>query len=145
MSDFFKEPQIPLNQKNITTGDNYYIYPLTTDKQVIMEDGSRLNAKINNLTNVILGKASAKTSTATLFVGKWSTNEIITQTVLVFGVLADSDKQAIISVADPGSLDMYLDCNVRLIGSGNGSLTFSCEEIPSENIIVNILIINKGE
>lgn len=54
MSDYLK-PQSPLYHKE---KDNYF-YPLTTVDQVIMEDGSRLNNRINNITTVYTGTFSA--------------------------------------------------------------------------------------
>lgn len=46
MSEFLK-PQSPLQHK-----DGAYIYPLTTGDQVIMDDGSRLNAALENIVYV---------------------------------------------------------------------------------------------
>lgn len=66
------------------------------------------------------------------------------QTVAFSGVLTDTRKQAIVSVADPDSMDLYLDCDIRLVDSGDGTLTFSCEEVPSDIVKVNILILTKG-
>lgn len=47
MAQIFKEPQIPLQKIDEDTGNTYYIYPQTTDKQVIMENGKRLNTILN--------------------------------------------------------------------------------------------------
>lgn len=47
MAEIFNEPQEPLKKVDESTGNINYIYPLTTDKQVIMEDGSRLNTFVN--------------------------------------------------------------------------------------------------
>lgn len=82
-----------------------------------------------------------RTAEATLTAGGWRSKE---QTINVSGVLADSDKQAIVSVSHPDSLEVYLDCNIKLIGNGEGTLTYSCEDVPGSDVKVNILILTKG-
>lgn len=47
MAEYFREPQSPLKKIDKTTGDVTYVYPLTTDKQIIMENGERLNTILN--------------------------------------------------------------------------------------------------
>lgn len=47
MAEKFLEPQNPLKKIDETTGDVTYIYPLTTDKQIVMENGERLNTILN--------------------------------------------------------------------------------------------------
>ena len=84
-----------------------------------------------------------KTEQATLSSGGWGTSPY-QQTVDVAGVMADSNKQAIISVSDPGSLETYLDCNIRLIDNGEGTLTYACDDAPTTDVKVNILILTKG-
>lgn len=84
-----------------------------------------------------------KTEQATLLSGAWS-EEPFEQTVKVSGVIADSRKQAIVSVSDPDSLETYLDCNVRLIDNGAGTLTYACDDVPASDVKVNILILTKG-
>jgi hypothetical protein len=66
------------------------------------------------------------------------------QTVAVAGVVAGDDKQAIVTVADADSLEVYLDCNIRLTGNGEGNLTFECDDVPGSNVDVNVLILTKG-
>ena len=84
-----------------------------------------------------------KTEQATLSSGGWGTAPY-QQTVHVSGVMADSNKQAIVSVSDPESLETYLDCNVRLIDNGEGTLTYACDDAPTTDVKVNILILTKG-
>ena len=50
----YLEPQNPIKKVDISTGNVNYIYPLTTDKQVILEDKTRLNTKITQLNAAIL-------------------------------------------------------------------------------------------
>ena len=47
----YLKPQEPLHKIDKDTGDINYFYPLVTDDQVIMEDGQRLNAIIEDLRN----------------------------------------------------------------------------------------------
>lgn len=48
MAEYFKEPQNPLKKIDEKTGDITYVYPMTTAKQVIMDDdGTRLNTILN--------------------------------------------------------------------------------------------------
>lgn len=82
-----------------------------------------------------------KTAQATLSTSKWVSK---VQTVNVAGILADASKQAIVSVSDPDSLETYLDCNIRLTGNGEGTLTYTCDEVPKTNVKVNVLILTKG-
>ena len=82
-----------------------------------------------------------KVGQVTLTPGGWSS---LRQTVSFDGVLSDISKQAIVAVADPASLDTYLDCGLRLTSSGVGSLTFACEEVPSVSVKVNVMILTKG-
>ena len=82
-----------------------------------------------------------KTGRATLLSGGWVNNQ---QTVAVEGVLAGDDKQAIVTVADPDDLEVYLDCNIKLSGNGEETLIFDCDDVPGSNVRVNVLILTKG-
>lgn len=82
-----------------------------------------------------------KVTTATLSASGWSSGS---QTVSVDGVLADKNKQAVITTAAAASLETYLDANINCSGQGDGTLTFSCEDTPSAAITVNVLILTKG-
>lgn len=77
----------------------------------------------------------------TLYAANWSGNR---QTVEASKVIADSDKQAVLSVSAPGSLETYLDCNVRMESQGSGTLTYGCDDVPTKDIVVNILILTQG-
>ena len=77
----------------------------------------------------------------TLYAANWAGNM---QTVEASKVLADSDKQAIISVADSGSRETYLDCNIDMESQGDGTLTFSCDDVPDSDVVLNIMILTKG-
>lgn len=60
MATKYSQPQSPLKMVDEKTGDIEYIYPQTVAKQVIMEDGTRLNAYLNKL--VISGGGSGSSS-----------------------------------------------------------------------------------
>lgn len=62
------------------------------------------------------------------------------QTVTANGVTADNT--VVISPA-PGSYTVYGDGAVRCIAQGNNSLTFTCDDVPTTDITVNVTVINK--
>ena len=73
--------------------------------------------------------------TATLTVAGWSGT---TQTVSVTGVTADS----ILTVTyAPASHDAWLDAGVYCSAQGAGTLTFTCESVPSAALTANIVIL----
>lgn len=73
---------------------------------------------------------------------KWENN---LQTIAVSKVIPDIYKQAILSVADYGSLEAYLDCNIRLESQNDGSVTFSCDDVPDSDVVVKLMILTKGD
>lgn len=199
----YLKPQSPLVSKE---GD--YIYPLTTVDQVVMEDGSRLNTKLDissmvdiTLTqegvpadskivgdkitqliseiekvglaadnalskgggtmrgNISMGdnrilhvanpqvatdavnkgyvdNQKAVSTTATLSVSGWNSK---TQTVSVTGVTASNN---ILVTAAPASFVAWSEAVVYCSAQGDNSLTFTCEEAPTVELIANILIMN---
>lgn len=68
-------------------------------------------------------------------VAAWSNN---TATIQVVGVTATN---TIIAIPAPASIDMYTDSEIRCTAQSVDSLTFTCEEVPSATITMNILII----
>lgn len=73
--------------------------------------------------------------TATLASGSWSGNQ---QTVSVAGVTAGGH----IIIAPAGaSYVAYAENMVRCVSQAEGSLTFQCEDVPSSDLTVNILIV----
>ena len=60
MAEKFLEPQNPLKKIDETTGDVTYVYPLTTDKQVMMENGERLNTVLKE--NILYMSETAEES-----------------------------------------------------------------------------------
>lgn len=67
----------------------------------------------------------------------WSVSKV--QTINVAGV---STTNTIVVSPIPAHLDIYGQCGIACMTQQAGSLTFKCEEIPTEDISVNILIID---
>ena len=85
--------------------------------------------------NKLAGLSAPVAQTATLTVAGWSGT---TQTVSVTGVTADS----ILTVTyAPASHDVWLDAGVYCSAQGAGTLTFTCESVPSAALTANIVII----
>lgn len=80
-------------------------------------------------------KVSMTTATATLTVGGWANNA---QTVSVAGVTANS---TLIVTAAPESYEHYNECVVRCSAQGEGTLTFTCTDVPSSAVAANVLIL----
>lgn len=79
-------------------------------------------------------KAAAKS--VTLTASGWGSNKY--QSLTVPGVQADSN---IIITAAPGSYIAYAEAGVRCAGQANYTLAFKCEEIPTADLVVNVLIL----
>lgn len=67
----------------------------------------------------------------TLSASAWSSNQ---QTISVSGVLADETKQLIQIVPAIASQTAYFDAGIRCVNQGADSLTFECQETPTENV-----------
>lgn len=78
-----------------------------------------------------------KTETVTLPTSGWSANA---QTASVADVTADS---IVVVAPAPASRKAYIEADVYCSSQGNGTLTFSCEEVPSAALAVNVQIINR--
>lgn len=78
-----------------------------------------------------------KTATVTLSASGWSANA---QTASVADVTADS---IVVVAPAPASRKAYIEADVYCSDQGNGTLTFRCENVPSEALTVNVQIINR--
>ena len=76
-----------------------------------------------------------KTVSATLAVDGWSD---LTQTVTVAG--ASATNTVIVTPAPEYHLD-YANSMVRCTAQGANSLTFTCEKVPENALVVNVLIL----
>lgn len=81
-------------------------------------------------------KASKSSVTVSIAANSWSNNEV---TVPVTGVTTSNDVVVSPAVA---SLDDYIAAGIVCTAQGSGTLTFSCEDVPSNAISVNVLIIS---
>lgn len=75
-------------------------------------------------------------TTATLYSSNWSNS---TQTVAVRNVTSSS---AVIVTPAPINYIDYSEAEIYCSAQRNGSLTFTCAEVPKTNLLVNILILN---
>lgn len=82
-----------------------------------------------------IGAASITTATATLEAGGWVDKE---QTVNVSG--ADVSNLVMVAPA-PDSHVAYAEANIWCTAQNAGSLTFSCETVPSVAIVVNVVMV----
>lgn len=78
-----------------------------------------------------------KTATVTLSASGWSENA---QTASVADVAADS---IVVVAPAPASRKAYIEADVYCSAQRNGTLTFSCEAVPSAALTVNVQIINR--
>ena len=94
-----------------------------------------LKQSVQNNTEAVAGKQNTlKTATASLTVAGWSGSS---QTVSVAGVTATN----IVWVAPaPESQEAYGSAGIRATAQGEGTLTFTCTEAPTEAITVNVVI-----
>lgn len=83
-------------------------------------------------------KVAAKDRTGTLTTSGWSNKS---QTIAVVGL--DPEDTAIVSIdsSDASGYEAARDSDIRLTGRANGTLTFSCEDVPTSNIGVVITIL----
>lgn len=98
-------------------------------------DISTLRSDIGSLNASMLEKQlKHKTATATLSASGWSNKS---QTVSVSGVTASN---TIIVMSAPASYIDYAECQVYCSSQSAEKLTFKCEDVPSSNLTVNIVI-----
>lgn len=77
--------------------------------------------------------------TVSLTAAGWSSNQ---QTVAVEYVTADAAATSVIVAPGPAAENYaaYNDNGVRCTAQGDGTLTFSCESVPSAALTVNVLV-----
>lgn len=82
------------------------------------------------------GTLAVTTSTTTTLSTTWSSNQ---QTKSVTGITSSN---TVIVTPAPASYDAYCASGIYCSAQGSGTLTFTCEEVPTTSLTVNILIIN---
>lgn len=85
-----------------------------------------------------IGAVAMARITVTLAASSWSGNQ---QTVPAPGVLADESKCHVIPSPDPASRTLYNEAGVYGSAQGADTLTFTCEDVPSADLTVNVLIL----
>lgn len=78
------------------------------------------------------------TVTITLLSNGWSDS---VQTVNVEGVTSEEDQVVIVSPV-PASSIAYNSAGVKCSSEGEGTLTFTCESIPTADLSVNVLVLS---
>lgn len=81
-------------------------------------------------------QAKHKTVTATLAAGGWTNNS---QTIPVSNVTASN---TILVGSNPDNNDAYNESKVICTAQGEGTLTFTCEDTPTVDLQVNIIILD---
>ena len=74
---------------------------------------------------------------AVLEISNWSNNS---QTINVNGVVSDESTQLIMAMPTVASQEQYIGAGVYCSGQSSGTLTFTCNIVPIENINLYILI-----
>ena len=103
------------------------LFPRTSIEAVTDENGTSLKDLIGN---------KQKKGSVSLLASNWSD---MTQTVNVDGVTEDN---RIIPVPAPESHSAYCEAGVYCSAQSNGILTFVCAETPTDDLTVNVLILN---
>lgn len=86
-------------------------------------------------------KAKPKSVSVTLSASGWASNA---QIVTVSGVLADETKQLIQPVPAIASQEAYIAAGILCTGQGADSLTFTCQEAPTADLTVYVVIQEVG-
>lgn len=133
--------RVPLNGLNVQT-----LVPLYEEAS-FLADGSVVSRKIadravgtskiadNAVTKQKLAPgATYNTATVNLTVSGWASGA---QAVNVSGVTANN---LVIVAPNPGSYVAYGESGVRCVAQEAGKLIFACDNIPSENLAVNIVM-----
>ena len=98
------------------------------------------NAKTaaDNARSLANGKTAHKKTTVTLVKENWVNNS---QSVSVDGV---SPERVNIVGVDSSDFDAHQKAGVRCIGEGEGTLTFSCREVPETDLKMNVAIFDNS-
>lgn len=104
------------------------------------EDADKLGGKLPSEYQEAGDYASpAILRTVTLGVADWTGAEApFTQTVTVNGATSVNAK---VVAPNEANVDEYASCGVKAIGEGEGTITFSCEAAPENDLSVNIAIL----
>lgn len=110
------------------------LFPRTSIEAVTDENGTNLKEIIDNQQALIDNQQ--KKRSVSLLASNWSD---MIQTVNVDGVTEDN---AIIPVPAPENHTAYCESGVYCSAQSNGTLTFTCADVPAADLVVNVLILN---
>ena len=114
-----------LNHSNsVTAQTTQAVYPIKIDAQ------GHISAYGNAVTIPGITKTTATLSTT------WSSKQ---QSVTVSGVTTSN---TVIVTPAPTSYNMYCECGVYCSAQAANSLTFTCDEVPTSSLTVNIVIMS---
>lgn len=68
------------------------------------------------------------------------------QSVTVSGVVADEAKVDVYAspTSEASNYEVYAECGVRVLGQGANTVIFTCEDVPADDLTVNIAVVIKG-
>ena len=126
------------NNRAVQADSNGNLYVVQTDttysRQTPASGGTTLSLVNTGDMYIWNNKAKKTRINTSLTVAGWSNNS---QTITVNGVTTSND--VVISPA-PTSIDDYTGAGIKCTAQAANSLTFTCEDIPTSAISVNILI-----
>lgn len=102
-----------------------------------VDNTSDTNKPVSTATQTALNAKQEKhiTRTATLSTSGWSNKQ---QTVSVTSVTSSN---TVFTSPAPASYAKYGECGVRCKAQGSGTLTFTCEDVPTTSLTVNVMIL----
>jgi len=124
-------PTITLNGSTTTTSSFYAPTAAGTSGQVLTSsgNGAPIWATVPSSNTIV-------STTVTLSTSSWSNN---TQTITVTGVTASN---TVIVTPTPASTADYVDAGCLCVEQGEDTLTFTCEQTPSSDLVINVLTFN---
>lgn len=96
--------------------------------------GSSTNTFLRNDGSWAVAGITKISTTATLAANGWSNNS---QTITVNGITTNSD---IIITSSESNYEAYTEAEIAGVSQATNSLTFTCTNVPSTDIVVNLLI-----
>ena len=91
------------------------------------------------IANIGVSETGAKYVAVNLLMSGWSEEK--KQTISVPGLKEDALKQLIIPTQASTDIEKYHSAGIRISARGDNTITFSCETIPTETILVYLVII----
>ena len=95
-------------------------------------------AEVDDLLGRVSSCSSITVTSVTIATNNWSS---LSCTKTVSGVTTTN---SVIVVADPASRATCAEANVYCSAQGTNSLTFSCDEVPSAAVTMNVMIIDSA-